>query len=842
LQGVLLLSIKIKLSLVFSIIVSVILILNNALHYMAARDELKNEQLKQIKVLAQQISDSIEHYKLGSKKIEEILGVQLRVASLAAKNQLDPDYHRVTNEQLKALSKEIGVSHITLFAQQGNDIVGVRSSDPKELNLSTKKWGYWFTAFQELLQTHEVRSVNKGQSLPHYWSGPMAISSSDPNHIDKYGYYYDGTTNYIINPYLRDEKVKQFEQYTGPDSIVQKIVKMHPWFLEITGFNPKVLGKNPVLTTPNDIEYVKLEDQPIFFGQHKFYNPKTDVVDVQKAVSTGQVVSHEDTINGKHVIKTFIPIQDDSPYVIGFVTDYQVLDDVLQKQLRNDIWISLGFLVIVLITNYFLSRYIVRPVHQLLHQVDHIAEGKFDIRISSKRKDELGKLANHVNIMLEKLEGYTKKLQENHEHMHFQAHHDTLTGLPNRLFFGEQLHERLFQKNDQSFAIMYLDLDRFKNINDTLGHTIGDQLLVQVAERVKMSLMNRATIYRIGGDEFTILIDQPEKNETQAIAQSILDVIAQPFILEGHEFYITASIGICLYPENGSDIETLLKHADSAMYVAKNNGGNRFKLYDPNIEFETSERVILENDLRKAIKQDEFQLHYQPKVDLKTNQITGVEALLRWEHPKMGTVSPTKFIPIAEEIGLIATIGEWVLRTACAQNKAWQEEGLPPIRVAVNLSLHQFREDNLVQMIEGILIETGLDPTYLELEITESISMYNEDYVINKLSELRRIGIHISVDDFGTGYSSLYYLNRLPIDSLKIDRSFMRENNTTIIKAIIGLAHNLDLKVIAEGVESSEQVDFLRQCCCDEAQGYFFEKPLSAMRLTEKLRESCGVY
>ncbi|UOF91976.1 EAL domain-containing protein [Fodinisporobacter ferrooxydans] len=834
-------SIKLKLTLVFSIIVSVILILNNTLHYATARDQLKDEQLKQIKVLAEQISDSIEHYKLGSKKIEEVLGDQLRIAAIAAKNQLNPDYHKVTNEQLKALSKEIGASHITLFAKQGDDIVGVRSSDPKELDLSTKKWGYWFTALQELLQTHEVRSVNKGQSLPHYWSGPMAISSSDPNHIDKYGYYYDGSTNYIINPYLQDEQVKQFEQYTGPDSAVQKIVKTHPWFLEITGFNPKVLGKTPIPITPNNIEYVKLEDRPIYFGQHKYYNPKTDVVDVQNAMSTGQVVSHEETIDGKHVIKTFIPIQDNSPYVIGFVTDYQVLNDVLQKQLKNDIWISIGILVIVLIASYFLSRYIVRPVHQLLHQVDQIAEGKFDIRISSIRKDELGKLANHVDIMSEKLEKYTKQLQENHEHMYFQAHHDTLTGLPNRLFFGEQLQELFFQKNSESFAIMYLDLDRFKNINDTLGHTIGDQLLIQVAERVKNSLLNRATIHRIGGDEFTILIDRPEKNETQEVAQSILNLFAQPFVLAESEFYITASIGISLYPENGSDIETLLKHADSAMYAAKQNGGNRYKLYDAKIEFETAERVVLENYLRKAIKQDEFFLQYQPKVDLKTKQITGVEALLRWEHPKLGTVSPNKFIPVAEEIGLIGTIGEWVLRSACVQNKVWQEEGLPPLRVAVNLSLYQFREDNLVQKIKDILMETGLDPTYLELEITESMSMYNEDYVVEKLSELRRIGIHISVDDFGTGYSSLNYLNKLPIDTLKIDRSFMKEDNKTTIKSIIGLAHNLNLKVIAEGVETSEQVDFLQQNGCDEAQGYFFDKPLSTIRLTKKLRELCGV-
>lgn len=790
-----------------------------------------------MELLGQQISESIDSYKLGSKKIEGILGSELRLASLAAKNQLDPDYHKVTNEELKALSEEIGVSHITLFAKQGDDIVGVRSSDPKEVNLSTKKWGYWFTAFQELFETKEVHSVDKGQSLSHYWSGPMAVSSSDPNHVDKYGYYYDGTTNYIINPYLRDEHVKQFEQYTGPESIVQKIMNVYPWFLEITGFNPMVLGKSPVLTTPNNIEYVKLEDRPIYFGEYKYYNQNLDVPDVQKAVNTGQAVSHEETINGKYVIKTFIPIKGDSPYVISFVTDYQVLADVLRKQLMNDIWISVCFLIIVLLASFILSRYIVRPVHELLKRVDEIAEGKFDIRISLQRKDELGKLANHVNIMSEKLDVYTKELEENHERMHFQAHHDTLTGLPNRLFFGQQLQELFDQKKDQSFAVMFLDLDRFKNVNDMLGHTIGDQLLVQVTERIKNCLSNRATICRLGGDEFTILIEQAQENETESIAQSILDVIVQPFLLAGYEFYITASIGISIYPENGRDAETLIKHADSAMYVAKKNGANRFKMYDQTIDNDTSERVILENHLRKAIKQNEFHLHYQPKVDLNTKKITGVEALLRWEHSLMGSVSPMKFIPVAEEVGLISTIGEWVLRSACAQNKAWQDEGLPPIRVAVNLSLHQFREDNLVQMVEGILKETGLDPDYLELEVTESISMYNEEYVIKKLLELRQMGISISVDDFGTGYSSLNYLNRLPVDTLKIDRSFMKKGNKAIVKAIIGLAHSLDLKVIAEGVESSEQVDFLRENSCDEAQGYFFGKPSSSISFADKLRE-----
>ncbi|HEY9849989.1 MAG TPA: EAL domain-containing protein [Leptolyngbyaceae cyanobacterium] len=422
-----------------------------------------------------------------------------------------------------------------------------------------------------------------------------------------------------------------------------------------------------------------------------------------------------------------------------------------------------------------------------------------------------------------------------------QASHDLLTGLPNRLLFNDRLTLALanIHQRRQLLGVVFLDLDCFKNINDTLGHAVGDELLQNVAQRLKKCLRETDVVARWGGDEFTILLSPIVSSEDAAqIAQRILDALGVPFHFSDQEFYVKASIGIAIAPYDGEDAETLLKNADAAMYRAKHQGRNNYQLYTSAIGNKAYERLILENNLYKALEREEFLLHYQPQIDIETGEILSMEALIRWESAERGLIPPAQFIPLAEETGLICPIGEWVLRTACAQNKAWQLAGLSPIRIAVNLSGRQFQQKNLVKTIAQVLDETGLDPRYLEIEITESIAIQDVELTICVLQSLQKMGIHISIDDFGTGYSSLWSLKRFPLNTLKIDRSFVRDlisdpKDAAIIQAVIALGHGLDLKVIAEGVETPEQFSFLRSVNCDAVQGYLFSPPLSTQAATQ---------
>ncbi len=424
--------------------------------------------------------------------------------------------------------------------------------------------------------------------------------------------------------------------------------------------------------------------------------------------------------------------------------------------------------------------------------------------------------------------------QQAEERVRHLAHYDELTGLPNRTMFNQQLTRSLAQarRHDKPLAILFIDLDRFKNINDTLGHETGDRVLKEVADRLHGCLRESDTAGRLGGDEFVVLIEEsPQPEHVAAVAQKILAAVARPFILDAQEFHLTASIGISTYPVDGADIHSLLKNADISMYRAKEQGKNNYQFYSAQMNVHTLERLALESNLRRALERNEFLLHYQPKIDIGSGRITGMEALVRWQQPARGLIPPAQFIPLAEETGLIVPIGEWVLKTACAQNKSWQEHGLPPLRVAVNLSARQFGHETLLQDVARVLTETGLDPAALELEITESMVMHNPERAVILLTKLKAMGIHLSIDDFGTGYSSLNYLKRFPIDSVKIDRSFIQDlpgdsDDAAITQAIIAMAHSLRLKVIAEGVETEEQLSFLRNHGCDEMQGNYFSKPL----------------
>jgi diguanylate cyclase (GGDEF)-like protein/PAS domain S-box-containing protein len=423
-----------------------------------------------------------------------------------------------------------------------------------------------------------------------------------------------------------------------------------------------------------------------------------------------------------------------------------------------------------------------------------------------------------------------------------QAKYDTLTGLANRSLLNERLQQAVefAAAHNTRLAVVFVDLDRFKFINDSLGHHVGDDLLRAIAARLKANIRDGDTVARLGGDEFVLLINgQREPNAVALMLERLLDDISQPWSIPQGDFTFTCSMGVALYPDDGDSAETLLKHADSAMYRAKETGRNNFQFFTAQLNALITERLDLENKLRRALERQQFQLNYQPRIDMRTGEIVGVEALIRWHASEDELVAPSRFIPIAEEIGLIAPIGKWVLKTACAQNKAWQDAGLPPLVVSVNVSARQFRQDDLVRTIAEVLRETALEARYLEIELTESAVMHDAEQFVAMLNELNDLGVQIAIDDFGTGYSSLSYLKRFPVDRLKVDRSFVQDiatdsDDATIVRTIIALGHNLGLKVVAEGVETEQQLQFLRENDCDELQGYLYGKPLSAEEFAKR--------
>ncbi|OCT16498.1 diguanylate cyclase [Paenibacillus pectinilyticus] len=428
----------------------------------------------------------------------------------------------------------------------------------------------------------------------------------------------------------------------------------------------------------------------------------------------------------------------------------------------------------------------------------------------------------------------------NEERHNYLAYHDELTSLPNRRSLQETLNyhisSSLTSGKTIDLVLMFLDLDHFKTINDAFGHSNGDILLKQVSSRLILCLGDNGKVFRMGGDEFIFLFhDINGQKDVIQKGRQIIDLFDTPFTINGSKFHVTASIGIAIYPNDGTDAETFMVYADNAMYKSKSKGRNNYTLFDANMKTHSKEKdkLSLEVSLRRALENKEFVVYYQPQVDLVNKKIIGVEALLRWDSPEYGIVSPVSFIPILEENGLISQVGEWVLSEVCNQSKRWIEQGFPKLRMAVNLSSQQFLKDNLVEVIANTLIETGMDPNYLELEITETMTM-DVERAITVLGQLNALGVRISIDDFGTGYSSLNYLKKFPIHTLKIDKSFVRDimidvNDSNIVSTIISMAHNLNLDVVAEGVETKDQLDFLQLKKCDAVQGYYYSKPLSVV-------------
>lgn len=457
----------------------------------------------------------------------------------------------------------------------------------------------------------------------------------------------------------------------------------------------------------------------------------------------------------------------------------------------------------------------------------------------------LQRLADNVSFALENFDRADEKTKAD-ERIEYLASHDSLTNLPNRETFNELLHYAIeaAHRHQRQFAVLFIDLDRFKVINDSLGHDAGDILLVEIASRLRQSLRSSDVVARLGGDEFVVILEETaESDEVERIAGDLLSVLSQPSQLSGHECHTTASIGIAMYPSDGSDVQTLTKNADMAMYLAKEDGKNGFRFFTKEIKTQSIERLTLEAALRRALDRNQFALHYQPKVDMATGQITGVEALLRWTHPDLGVLPPMQFIPLAEETGLIVPIGRWVLKEACVQNMAWQRRGLRPISMAVNLSPRQFADEHLLQDIDEALAASGMSPVLLQLEVTESMVMRNVSRAVKVLDSIQSRGIRLAIDDFGTGYSSMSLMKQFPIDTIKIDRSFVRDlpndpEDQAIAQAIISMGKALGMTVVAEGVETTEQETFLRNHACDEMQGYLFSKPLPSQQLADLLRSA----
>ncbi len=435
------------------------------------------------------------------------------------------------------------------------------------------------------------------------------------------------------------------------------------------------------------------------------------------------------------------------------------------------------------------------------------------------------------------------------ERVEYLAFHDSLTTLPNRSLFSKILSHRInyAQRYNRKLAVLFFDLDHFKNVNDTLGHEAGDQLLQEVATRVKACLRDSDTVARLGGDEFVALLPElDDEKYVMVVAQKILTTVASPFILQGQESRVTASIGISIYPQDGLDEQTLQQNADIAMYKVKEEGRNNFQLYSEKLNAESLERLTLEAGLRRALEQNEFQLDYQAKQNIANGQITGMEALLRWQHPDLGVVAPMKFIPIAEETGLIVPIGKWVLKSACQQNVAWQNQGLPHLSIAVNISVRQFFDEHLLTDLKAILADTGMDARLLELEITENLLMHDVEKTMQVLIELKDMGVRVAIDNFGIGYSSLSMLTKFPLDTIKIDRSFIRDitgiaKDHDLTNAVIAMGRTLSLNVVAQGVETKEQADYLHQNGCNEFQGFYLNKPVPADQISELLRTQSNI-
>ncbi len=588
----------------------------------------------------------------------------------------------------------------------------------------------------------------------------------------------------------------------------------------------------------------------------RIYNGDADDA-VGKTIRDGQVRVFVET-NEQHpegakqiVVPRRAGVQDDAPILGAVILEYtEVHRELPEWQIYTVGGVGLLLVALVGFFGMRLGSAVSGQLMQLSRGLQRVASGHYDTRLPVATRDEIGMLTEAFNRMTNDLQvtrnellNESKKENEAAKQIEYLAFHDKLTGLPNRSLFSQTLEQEMKEARlrQAQLAVLFVDLDRFKNINDTLGHTAGDTLIKEMSARLCACVGEQDSVARLGGDEFVIMATSvADSDEVAVVAQKILAAVSRPFQLHDHQFHLTASVGISVFPADGDDERLLMKNADIAMYQAKADGKNTFAFYSAALNTHSVERLAFESSLRRALEERQLELHYQPKVDCVTSKMTGVEALLRWKHPDLGMVSPARFIPVAEENGLIVPIGRWVLQTACEQHMAWRRLGHSPLRVAVNLSARQFYDDHLLADVRSILAQTGMNAGYLELEITESMLMRNVEKASEVLFAFKAMGICLALDDFGTGYSSLSNLKRFPIDMIKIDRSFIRDlpgnqEDRAITDAIIAMGRTLNMKVVAEGVETRGQIEFLRSHACDEFQGFFFSKPVPSAAITDLL-------
>ncbi len=561
---------------------------------------------------------------------------------------------------------------------------------------------------------------------------------------------------------------------------------------------------------------------------------KGEIVSKLEIKDTAWDLDNEQRFN-VDLVETYLPVRNKENEIVGSFELYRDIS-LHQKETKKVLHLSMFLITVLLFLSYGLLFILMRRgVKKLREHTDSLSE---------------------LNIEFEKEIGERKHAEERMNHMAF---YDNLTGLPNRYLFQDRLNMSIAnaKRTQNKLAVLFIDIDDFKRINDMLGHGAGDHLLKGVADKINNCIratdsashndeydVNNSSVARLGGDEFTVLLTNiQDSQDIVKVARRLMKSVSRPFQLNGKEVYVTFSIGIAMCPDDGNSVESLLKDADTALYHAKGQGKNNFKFYKGFMNELARKNLIMENDLRHAVKGNEMMVYYQPRIDVRTGAIVSMEALARWNKPGEGIISPDEFIPVAEDSGLIVDIGAWVLETACGQNKTWQMSGTPPLTISVNMSVKQFQHEKFLATISNALKNTSLDPRYLELEITENILLQDAEKTIKMLNELKDMGIRLAMDDFGTGYSSFNYLIRFPLDIIKIDMSFIRNitekaEHAAVVEAIISMSHSLNLRVVAEGVETQQQLDLLREFGCDEIQGYYYSHPLPGGEFTEYLEKS----
>jgi diguanylate cyclase (GGDEF)-like protein len=754
----------------------------------------------------------------------------------------------------------------------------------------TSDWSHWTDAYN-FMKGKNPRFVadnfkmpafiNSNINLITYWNhdGTQVAGKAINTNTQKYIHYPKGLDKYI---YSNSPLVKAHKNLSGYILIGDEIMAIASTTITDGDKSQPSLGVAVFgrFLSPQILKKINQSTQVstiLFLPKQIAANP--ELTQIFKTISTGSAGSMINLYD-KSTLHGYIVIKDINDQPIGmlqtttarliYLSGLKIINYYLAS------FIALGILF-SLLTLWLLRVLIIERLESLNHDVEKISKNNtLSQRVNEQGNDEIVSLAHQINSMMNIIEASQTKLEHrvkertqelqktniqlqqeiaerksiekeliiHRERLIRLAHYDNLTALPNRLFFNELLTKIVnhAHRKKSKLAILYIDLDKFKTINDALGHPVGDLVLKEIANRFLKIIRSSDILARLSGDEFAILlndIDHPKF--ASSIAEKILTICSQPLKINNYEFILTTSIGISTYPEDGTSLEDLLKNADMAMYKAKKAGGGVFNYYTKAMDLEAHERIKLESALRNAIHRNEFLLYYQPKLQLSDSAIIGVEALIRWKDPVLGLISPEKFIPLAEETSLILQIGEWVLREACRANKSWQEKGYEPITVAVNLSAKQFHHPDIIGMIEKVLAETKLEPKYLELEITETAMMNNIDTAIETLHAIKRMGVKISIDDFGTGYTSINHFKQFPINVIKIDKSFIKElptshNDASITTAIIALAHSLNIKVVAEGVETAKQLQFLIDHDCDMVQGYYFSQPVTEANLALQLK------